>query len=107
MDAEEAAGVLTVGTSFFAEAGGVAGVAEREILFVNDLVHMIAGERHLGGSNHGEVFAFNIVFVALFAAARIKSAAFQDFAGNHIGNGHKLEAVGSDFLEAELKQGVF
>ena len=103
MDAEEATGVFTVGASFFAEAGGVAGVAEREILFVNDLVHVIAGERHLGGSNHGEVLAFNIVFVALFAAARIEAAAFENFAGDHVGYGHELEAMGEDFLEAKLE----
>ena len=100
---EEAAGVLAVGASFFAEAGGVAGVAEREIFFVDDFVHVIAGERHLGGSDHGKIFAFDVVFVALFAAARIEAAAFENFAGDHVGDGHELEAMGEDFLEAELE----
>ena len=107
MDAEETASVFAVGAGFFAEAGGVAGVEERELVFVEDFVHVVAGEGHFGGGDESEVFAFDVIFVGLVARSGVETATFEDFAGDEVGDGHEGEAVFKDFFKAELKQGVF
>ena len=47
--ADQAADVLAVGAGLGAEAGGVGGVAQRQVGLVEDLAPVQVGQRHLGG----------------------------------------------------------
>ena len=59
--AQDAAGVLAVGAGLAAEAGGPAGVLDRAVGQVNDLVLVVARQGHLGGANQVEVIGRQVV----------------------------------------------
>ena len=61
--AEDAAGVLAVRAGLAAEAGREARVAQRQLVRVDDLVHVVRRERHLGGADQVEVVLVEVVDV--------------------------------------------
>ena len=65
VDAEHSARVLPRGAGLAAEAGGVAGVAERQVVAVEDLGAVHRGERNLGRPDEVELVPFDRVDVHL------------------------------------------
>ncbi len=63
VDPEDAAGVLAVRPGLAAVAGRVAGVAQRQLVRVDDLVHVVRGERYLGGADEVLVVLVQVVDV--------------------------------------------
>ncbi|CAL2067135.1 protein of unknown function [Streptomyces murinus] len=61
--AEDAPGVLAVRTGLAAEAGREARVPQRQLVGVEDLVHVVRRERHLGGADQVEVVLVEVVDV--------------------------------------------
>ncbi len=61
--AEDAPGVLAVRARLAAEAGREARVAQRQALGVQDLVHVVGGERHLGRADQVQVVLVEVVDV--------------------------------------------
>ncbi len=61
--AEDAPRVLAVGAGLAAEARGEARVAQRELVRVEDLVHVVRGEGDLGGADEIEVVLLQVVHV--------------------------------------------
>ena len=55
VQADQAAGVAAVGARLAAEAGGIGGVAKRQLLRRDQLIAVQRGERHLGGGGEPEV----------------------------------------------------
>ena len=89
--ANNAAGVLTGGTSLAAVAGGPAQVLLRALLKVENLVGVVAGERHLGGADQVQVVALQAVdFVIVLD---VEAGAVHDFGAHQGGGGHHGEAV--------------
>ncbi|CCB75725.1 protein of unknown function [Streptantibioticus cattleyicolor NRRL 8057 = DSM 46488] len=63
VDAEDASGVLAVGAGLPAEAGRETGVAQREPGRLDDLVHVVGGQRDLGGADQVVVVLLQVVDV--------------------------------------------
>lgn len=66
MDPEDSAGVPAVGTHFLPEAGGEAGVADGQVLWLEPLVPQEGGDGLLRGGN--QVLLIDGVVVRLLAA---------------------------------------
>ena len=83
--ADDAAGVLAVAAGLAAVAGAPAGVADRTAREVEDLVLVVARQRHLGGSDEVEVVA--LVEVVHLVGVLAEEAGALHRLGQHQGGG--------------------
>ena len=101
--ADDAAGVLAVAARLAAEARRPAGVAQRARGQVEDLVGVIAGQRHLGGADEVEVVGLEPVH--LLAVRAEEAGALHDLGPHQHRRDHEREAVVGRQPHRELHAG--
>ena len=99
MDAEHSARVLPRGAGLAAEAGGVAGVAERELVAVEDLGAVHRSERNLGRSDEVELVPFDRIDVHL--VGREEPGPVHRLLANEHGGQDGCEAAAREPVERE------
>ena len=99
VDAEDAAGVLATGAGLAAEAGRPAGVLERAVLEIDDLVLVVARERDLGGADEVQVIRREVVNLVRVLAE--EAGAGHDLRTHEHRRDHELEASLACLLRGE------
>ena len=102
MDAQDAAGVLAVGTGLSAEAGRPAGVAHRTVRQVDDLILVVAGQGDLGGAD--QVHVIGLEAVDLVGVGAEEAGTGHDLRTHQHRRDHQLETVVASLLCGELQQ---
>ena len=99
---DDAAGVLAVAARLAAEARRPTGVAQRAVGQVEDLVGVVAGQRHLGGADEIEVVGLEPV--DLLGVRAEESGARHDLRPHQHRRNHQREAVLRRQLRGQLQQ---
>ena len=99
MDAQDAASVLTVGASLTAEAGGPAGILQRAIGEVDDLILVVTGKGHLRGTDQVHIVGRQVV--NLIGVLAQETSAGHNIWANQNWRDHQLEASFARLLRRE------
>ncbi len=106
VQAEESAGILTVGASFAAEAGGVGADTLREFGFRNHFTGVKVGQRNFCSRDKEQVIVL-VAAVHVFFELRELARAAHGIAGHEVRRREFFEAVLHVFVQKELDEGAF